>query len=310
LDSLGPFRLVAQHQHRLAERRRLFLHTARIRQQQIGAAHEVDKRHIVEGRDQEDIGALAQDALHRLPHVGVRMHGVDDLHVGARCQIGQRVGDFLEPFAETLPAVRGGDDQLALRIELPPVAALEAPVLQPVANVQHGVDAGVSGDRDTVLAYAFGAEIARGALGGCEVQRGEPRREQPVHFLRERLVDIESSQPRLDVPHGDALVERRQGAAERGGRVALHQDHIRLLGVQNRFHAREDARRRLKQRLAGEHDVEIIIGVDVEGGQHLVQHLAMLAGDAHPGVELLRMPLHVKDDGRKIDGFRPCAEDE
>ena len=48
---------------------------------------------------------------------------------------------------------------------------------------------------------------------------------------------------------------------------------------------RQDSRGRLEQRLARQHQVEVVIGMDVERLQHLVQHRAMLRRDAHFDIE-------------------------
>ena len=55
--------------------------------------------------------------------------------------------------------------------------------------------------------------------------------------------------------------------------------------AQNRFQSRQNSRGGLEQCLAGQHQVQIVIRVDLESLQNLVEHLAMLRGDADLHVE-------------------------
>ena len=180
----------------------------------------------------------------------------------------------------------GGDqDELLRWIEPGPVAALEAAFFQTVAHVEDGVDAGVAGDGDSVRGHALAAEIPGRAFGGGKVQRGQRRRQHAVHLFGEGLAQVVGAQPGFDVGNGNALVKGGERAAECGGGIPLYDHQIRPPGGEHRLKAGQHARSRLRQRLAGLHQVEIVIGDDVEDGQHLIEHLAVLRGDAHANVE-------------------------
>ena len=58
----------------------------------------------------EDHAAIAVDGLDHIAHGGVRMHRVDDLHVAALGQRGQRIADTFEPVAKAFAAVTSDQD--------------------------------------------------------------------------------------------------------------------------------------------------------------------------------------------------------
>ena len=85
--------------------------------------------------------------------------------------------------------------------------------------------------------------------------------------------------------NGDLLVVSRQAGGKGGGGVAMHQHHVGLERGQHRSDALQDGGGHTGQVLAGFHDVQVVIGADAEQLQHLVEHLPVLAGDAHAGFE-------------------------
>ena len=91
-------------------------------------------------------------------------------------------------------------------------------------------------------------------------------------------------------PDRHSLIECRQRAGEGGGGVALHQQHIRPLGLDHRLERRQDARGELGQSLPGLHQVQVVIRRDFEGGQHLIEHGAVLCGHAYAHLELPALP--------------------
>ena len=56
------------------------------------------------------------------------------------------------------------------------------------------------------------------------------------------------------------------------------------------------------------HDIEVVIGLDLEQVENLIQHLAVLAGDADLGLDAGR-GVESLDDGSHLDRFRTRAED-
>ena len=139
---------------------------------------------------------------------------------------------------------------------------------------------------------------------------GEAGGEDTVHLFREGLAEVPGAESGLDVSDGDVAVEAGEGAAEGGGGVALDEDHGRVLGEEDRFEGGEDAAGGLEEGLAGEHDVEVVVGGDGEGGEDLVEEAAVLGGDTDAGVKFRQMLSHVEDDGAEFDGFGAGAEDE
>jgi len=56
------------------------------------------------------------------------------------------------------------------------------------------------------------------------------------------------------------------------------------------------------------HQIEVVIGLDAERRERLIEHVAMLRGDAHAGVHAGNAAQPV-DDGSELDGLRAGAED-
>ena len=111
------------------------------------------------------------------------------------------------------------------------------------------------------------------------------------------------------MPHRHVLVECRQGSGERGGGVALHQQHLRLFGLDHRFEGYQDARRDLRQRLPGLHQVQVVIRRHIECRQHLIQHRAMLRRHTDAHLKPRALP-QVQQHRAELDGFGPRAEDK
>jgi hypothetical protein len=66
----------------------------------------------------------------------------------------------------------------------------------------------------------------------------------------------------------------------------------------------------LEQGLAGEHEVEIVIRLDVEDFEDLVEHSAVLCGSAHNGAKFRRPGPEVENERREFDGFRARSENQ
>ncbi len=87
----------------------------------------------------------------------------------------------------------------------------------------------------------------------------------------------------------------------------MDQDDVGLDLFQNAAQALQDGDGDVGQVLAGLHDFEIVVGHQAEQLQHLIQHLAMLAGHADLDIET-RVLLQGADDGGHLDGFGSGAE--
>ena len=119
-----------------------------------------------------------------------------------------------------------------------------------------------------------------------------------VHLFGKRLRKVAGAQSGFHMAHRHVLVEGRQRAGERGGGIALHEQHVRLLGLDYRLERRQDARGDLGERLPGLHQVQVVIGRDFEGGQHLIEHGAVLCGDADAHLETVRFAAGSTAPGR------------
>ena len=155
----------------------------------------------------------------------------------------------------------------------------------------------------------FGQEVAAGGGGGSEMQRGHARGDQAIHLLGKRVRQVAGAQSGFHVRHGNAAVERAQRAGHGGGGVALHDGEVERLGRQYGVERGEDAGGGLGQGLTGSHQVQIVIRGHFERLQHLVEHGAVLGGDADTHFQPGRGP-HVANHRAEFDGFRPRAEDE
>lgn len=139
---------------------------------------------------------------------------------------------------------------------------------------------------------------------------GDAARDLAVHLLRPRAVDIVGAQAGLHMPYGDLAVESSQG---RGGAccgVAVYKHNVGLRTVEHVAHAEEHTRGNVIEVLPRHHDVEVIVGGDVEKAEHLVEHLAVLSGDAHLSDELIRAAFELIDKRRHLDGLRPRTENK
>jgi len=111
VDGFGALGDLAQDEDGLREARRLFLRAAGVGEHQRAAFHQVDEFLIVDRRHQGDIRLPGQRAVDDSAHVGVGVHGVNDMHVGPAAEREQRLADALERRAEVLAAMRGDQQQ-------------------------------------------------------------------------------------------------------------------------------------------------------------------------------------------------------
>ena len=94
----------------------------------------------------------------------------------------------------------------------------------------------------------------------------------------------------------------------RGGGVAVDQHAVGLGLVEQAGQAGQDGGGDVGQGLAGLHDGEVVVGHDPEQVQHLIQHGAVLAGDAD---EVFNAGSAVEraDDRGHLDRFGPGTDD-
>ena len=80
---------------------------------------------------------------------------------------------------------------------------------------------------------------------------------------------------------GDLLIEASKSRHERGGGIAVNENHVGLHLVQHRTDAIQNIGRNIEQRLPCLHNGQIIVRNDLERIQHHIQHLAVLTGYAN-----------------------------
>ncbi|MNC47994.1 hypothetical protein D3C75_970860 [compost metagenome] len=117
------------------------------------------------------------------------------------------------------------------------------------------------------------------------MQGGQGAGQAPVAFLWPGGIQVVGAQAGFYMGDGDLLVIGRQAGGKRGRGVAMHQHHIGLEFGQYRLDTLQNPGGHAGQVLAGFHDVQVVIRGDTEQFQYLVEHLPVLAGDAHAGFE-------------------------
>lgn len=110
--------------------------------------------------------------------------------------------------------------------------------------------------------------------------------------------------------HGDLQVEARERRGEAGRGVAVDQNHVGPLVLEDRLELEQDIARHVEQRLTRLHDGQVVVGSHIEDAQHLVEHLAMLTRHGHNGLELILARLQLVDERAHLDCLRAGPEDE
>ena len=100
----------------------------------------------------------------------------------------------------------------------------------------------------------------------------------------------------------------RQGTHHRGRRVALHDHAIGTLGVHHLAKRGQQSRGQPVERLAGLHQVEVDVRLQICDRQHLIQQPAVLRRHAGAHVEPDDVAQR-RNDGEQLDRFGPRAED-
>ena len=315
LDGTGRHRFrplghIAHDQHRLAQRRRLFLHAAGIGQHDMGVLHQADEVQVVEWCDQMDVAHPAERLQHRAAHIRIQMDRINDVDVIAQRQLGQGRADMGEAVAEVFPPVTGHQQDAATAVQERKCA------VEPAPQAFVAVDAGNREAQRIDHGIAGHDHLPCRLLAEQQLLCGRRRRKQPladqvdgtaVHFFRPWLRQVTGAQAGLDMGHRDATVERGQRRHHGGAGIAMHQDVIGVHLRQHRVQLRKQPSAQPVQGLVLDHDVQIEICLDLEQRHDLRQHLAMLPGDADPGIHTRRTRQEL-DQRRHLDGFRMRAE--
>lgn len=305
-DALGALGGVAHDEHRLAQARSLLLDAARVGEDEVARGHEVVEVENLERVD--DVQAVEAVELLVGGPADERVHvdGVDSLGVGALLHHAADGAEHaVHGLAQVLAAVRRDEDEAgALR-------PLELGVRVSLAHGgAKGVDAGVAGGPDPGLGLALAEQVLLARLRGGEVVLTHDVDRLAVELLGPGAVDVVRAQARLHMAHRDLQVEARERSGEAGRGVAVDQNHVGPLVLEDRLELEKHVARHVEQRLTRLHDRQVVVGIHVEDAKHLIEHLAVLPRHGHDGLELIRACLQLVDERTHLDRLWAGAEDE
>lgn len=305
-NALGAFGGVAHDEHRLTQARGLLLDTARVGEDEVARRHEVVEVENLERVDDVKAVEAVQLLVCRLADERVHVDGVDRLCVRMLLHHAADGAEHaVHGLAQVLAAMRRDEDE---------AGALSPIELGVGVALAHGsaqcVDAGVAGDPDPGLELALAEQVLLARLRRGEVVLAHDVDRLAVELLRPGAVDVVRAQAGLHMPHGDLQVETRERRGEAGRGVAVDQDHVGRLVLEDGLELKQHVARHVEQRLARLHDRQVVVGSHVEDVQHLVEHFAVLARHGHDGLELIPARLQLVDERAHLDGLRTGPEDE
>lgn len=173
----------------------------------------------------------------------------------------------------------------------------------------HGVNNAVTGDVDGVGVLTFLDQMILCQLCGREVVLRHDAQSLTIELFRVRRVDVVGTKTSFDVTNQDLQVEASKCGYKRRRGIAMHQNHIRILGFKHFPNTVEDVRSNVKQSLTVLHDVEIIVRDYIENSQNLVEHLTMLRRNANNSLDTLAC-LELIYEWAHFYCFWPCAKDK
>jgi hypothetical protein len=106
----GAFGLVAEYEHRLAERRCFLLNSPRIGQQEICPAHQVYKRDVVHGIKKSNIRLAFQMPIDRPADARIGVNRVNDFDIISSREAQDGSANLIEAVAKAFAAVGCNDN--------------------------------------------------------------------------------------------------------------------------------------------------------------------------------------------------------
>ena len=170
-----------------------------------------------------------------------------------------------------------------------------------------GIDNGVTGDEDLALGFLF-LQVALAEGCGREIIRCNTSRNLAVHLLRPGAIDVVGAQASLYMANRNLLVEGCQGSSCAGGGISVNEHHIGLALLEDIAHTSEYTGRDIVEVLSLLHDVQVVIGLHIKDGEHLVQHLTVLTGNTHYSLKLCRVLLELLHQRAHFNSLWACSK--
>ena len=280
--------------------------SAGVGEDEVARGHEVVEVEHLERVDYAQPVEPVELGVRGRANLRVHVDGIDRLGVGVFLHHAADGAEHaVHGLAQVLAAVRRDEDEAAARCPL----KLGVRVALAHGGAQR-VDAGVAGDPDLGLRLALVEQVSLRLLGRREVVLAHDVDGLAVELLGPGAVDVVRAQARLDVAHGDLQVEACERSGEAGRGVAVHEHHVGPLVLENGPELDQHVASHVEQRLARLHDRQVVVGSHVEDAQHLVEHLTVLTGHGHDGLELAWARLQLIYERAHFDGLRARPEDE
>ena len=122
-------------------------------------------------------------------------------------------------------------------------------------------------------------------------------------------IDVVSAEACFHVTNRYLKIETGKSCHESGRCISMNEDYIRPFFLQNFTNSVQDIRSHIEKGLTILHDRQIVIRDNFECLQHLIQHLAVLSGDADDGLDCISA-LEFIDPRAHFNGLWTGAEDQ
>ena len=182
---LGALRRVAQNEDGFAECRCLLLNSARVREHDIHACHEIGERFVVQRVDEVHVRQLTQLLTHDFAYLRITVYGEYDLHVPHLVHdVVNGAVDVAHRLAEILAAMRRHEeDAVVLKVHL---RKLRREHIVGTHGMVQGIDDGIARDEDALLRYPLCCKIIVCRRRRGKMQGRDAAREAAIHLLGER----------------------------------------------------------------------------------------------------------------------------
>src|SRR5215472_16456 len=129
-----------------------------------------------------------------------------------------------------------------------------------------------------------------------------------VCLLRPGLKQVSAAQASFYMGHRDFLIESRECSCKCGGGVALHQQGVERVLLEQPVQGRQDSAGQVTERLVVLHQIQFEVRVHIEDAEHLIEHLSMLTGGDRNGLKIIRVFSESENDGSHLDRVRTRPE--